>query len=58
MTAAEAWWPPCDEPYDDLTSIRCERPAGHPGEHEGYSVVTWPRDDEAADMATAERGQS
>jgi len=56
MTAAEAWWPPCDEPYDDLTSIRCERPAGHPGEHEGYSVVTWPRDDDA--RVLAERGQS
>lgn len=35
----------CDERHDDLTVITCERPKGHQGDHEGYAVVTWPRED-------------
>lgn len=37
--------PDCGEPHDDVTSIVCNRPAGHQGEHEGVSIVTWSDDD-------------
>lgn len=36
----------CDARHDDLTSITCERPKGHSGEHEGFATVTWPRDED------------
>ena len=31
----------CDARHDDLTAITCHRFKGHPGDHEGISVVTW-----------------
>ena len=40
----------CGNPHDDVTAIRCESPAGHQGNHEGYAVelVIWERDEEEA----------
>jgi len=40
---------PCAARHDDLTDIACERSAGHPGEHGGWSYVTWPADDPPED---------
>jgi len=36
----------CGDQYD-CTSIKCERPKGHSGDHEGYfhELVTWERAD-------------
>jgi hypothetical protein len=41
-----AWDDPvCGAPYNDVTDITCHRPAGHEGDHEGETIVTWSDDD-------------
>ena len=35
----------CGALYDDLTSIRCFRQKGHPGDHCGVDIVTWAQEE-------------
>jgi hypothetical protein len=34
----------CGDRHDDVTAIVCERAVGHPGDHQGYAIVTWPQE--------------
>jgi hypothetical protein len=36
----------CGARHDDVTSIICDRERDHFGDHEGTTVVTWPREDD------------